>query len=71
MTQEINDAACDPDIYKYGVSQGMFDMQKQRANEYCKELTEQSGRKHDWHYLIWMEHYMIREESIFFHIKKH
>lgn len=47
---------CDDDVYKHGVSLGFFDMTKQEAEDYCKEQTAQTGRKHDWHYIAGRVH---------------
>ena len=42
--------ACDEEIYRNGVSFGLFDMPKGDAEKYCKKLTKETGNKHDWHY---------------------
>jgi hypothetical protein len=42
---------CNDDVYKYGESLGFHDMSKEKAEEYCKQQTEATGRLHDWHYV--------------------
>ena len=41
---------CDKDVYSHGVSLGLFDMKKEKAEALCIAETERTGRKHDWHY---------------------
>lgn len=42
---------CDKDIFENGVSLGFFDMPKEEAEAACIRLTEETGFKHDWHYV--------------------
>ena len=41
---------CDTEVFKHGVSLGMFEMSKEDAEKYCLKQTQATGRKHDWHY---------------------
>ena len=41
---------CDMDVYNNGQLVGIFDMPKERAEAYCKDMTEKTGHKHDWYY---------------------
>lgn len=42
---------CDLDVYKHGVSMGLYDVPKEEAEATCKRMTEETGRLHDWHYV--------------------
>lgn len=42
---------CNEDVYKHGVSVGLFDMPKKEAEAYCEQETLRTGRLHDWHYI--------------------
>lgn len=42
---------CDEDVFKNGISLGMFDMPKEQAEAMCIALTKDTGIKHDWHYI--------------------
>ena len=44
----MSDDACDPNVYKYGSSLGLFDMTREEADQFCKEQTEKTGLLHDW-----------------------
>ena len=41
---------CSTDVFKHGVSMGLFDMSKEDAEKYCQNETIRTGHKHDWHY---------------------
>lgn len=41
---------CSDDVYRNGISLGVFAMSKDEAEEYCKTETKRTGRLHDWHY---------------------
>jgi hypothetical protein len=47
---KINSIECQEDIYKNGVSVGLFDMGKEYADELCSRLTELTEYRYDWHY---------------------
>lgn len=47
----VSSERCDADVYKYGVSLGLFQMTKQEAEDYCVAETKRTGRRHDWHFV--------------------
>ncbi len=47
----MNSEKCGQDVYKNGKVIGFFNMPKAKAEEFCKSMTEQTGQKHDWHYV--------------------
>lgn len=47
---------CDNEVYKKGHSLGFFTLTKDEAESYCRKLTEETGHKHDWHYLAGRVH---------------
>lgn len=42
---------CNDDVYKNGVSLGLFEMTKVQAEEYCRKETLRTGNNRDWHYI--------------------
>jgi hypothetical protein len=53
---KINSIECQEDIYKNGVSVGIFDMGKEYADELCSRLTELTEYRYDWHYIAGRVH---------------
>ena len=49
-SQEINTVECNKDVYKYGVLVHQLDTTKEQATAFCKQQTEETGCRHDWHY---------------------
>ncbi len=47
---------CNADVYKHGISMGLFYMPKEEAEEYCQLLTKKTGNVHDWHYIGGLVH---------------
>lgn len=47
---------CDDDIFKNGISLGLFDMKKEEAETYCRVQTQVTDVKHDWHYITGRVH---------------
>ena len=49
----IDNDKCSEEIYKYGESCGLrTDLTKQKANEFCEKLTNDSEEyAYDWHYI--------------------
>lgn len=47
----MSTAECNEDVYKHGVSLGMFNFLKEEAEEYCRLQTQKTGCLHDWHYI--------------------
>ena len=56
--------ACDDDVYKNGVSLGLFDMPKKDVEDYCKKLTAETGNKHDWHYVAGRVHIKVLQSGM-------
>jgi hypothetical protein len=52
----MSTVACDQEVFKDGTSMGFFDMPKEEAEKYCREQTEKTGYKHDWHYVAGRVH---------------
>lgn len=49
--EEENMEKFDMNIFQNGESVGLFNMSKDEAESYCEKLTEETGIKHDWHYI--------------------
>lgn len=43
--------SCDLDVYKHGELIGVYDMPKEAAEALRHQLTKETGRLHDWHYV--------------------
>lgn len=52
----MSEETCDENIFKNGISLGLFDISKQEAEAFCKQETERTGIKHDWHYVAGRVH---------------
>ena len=52
----MNPNSCNEDIFRNGISLGLFDMTKEQAEAYCKAQTETTGVQHDWHYIAGRVH---------------
>jgi len=55
---------CDPEVFKHGDSLGMFDMTKEKADEFCSLQTQVTGRKHDWHYAMGRVHIKALPDTV-------
>lgn len=47
---------CDPEVFSNGVSIGLFEMPKEKAESLCEALRQATGYKIDWHYLAGRAH---------------
>ena len=47
---------CDPEVFSSGVSLGLFEMPKEKAESLCEALRLATGYKIDWHYLAGRVH---------------
>ncbi len=47
----ISSSNCNRNVFKHGESMGFFDMPKEEAEIFCADLTKETGRLHDWHYI--------------------
>ena len=47
---------CNEDVFKYGESVGIFDMDKEEANAKCAEMTDITDFIYDWHYAMGRVH---------------
>tara|TARA_R110002020_G_scaffold170207_3_gene359593 strand:+ start:8315 stop:8647 length:333 start_codon:yes stop_codon:yes gene_type:complete len=59
----MSNDSCDPDVYKYGESCGMHVMTGQQAEARCKELSEETGDKYDWHYVAGRVHLKVLKKD--------
>lgn len=51
MPQQLNPTQCDLDVYKDGVTLGVFDMTREDADRYCLDAANKNpGFQFDWHY---------------------
>ena len=50
---------CNDDVFKNGVSLGLFDMTKEQAEEYCLKETIKTGNNHDWHFVAGRVHIKV------------
>lgn len=55
---------CNADVYKHGISMGLFDMPKEEAEAMCIRLTQETGRLHDWHYIGGRVHVKAMPEEL-------
>lgn len=55
-------APCDPEVFKHGVSVGLFAASKEVAEAACVIATEITGRKFDWHYIAGRVHVKAAKE---------
>lgn len=46
----MSEEKCDDEVFKNGISLGLFEMTKRQAEDHCKAETERTGHKHDWHF---------------------
>jgi hypothetical protein len=60
----MSNTECDLEVYKNGISVGLFDMPKEEAEAMCEQLTKDTGRKHDWHYIGGRVHVKALPEPI-------
>ena len=54
---------CNDDVYKRGISLGLFDMTKKQAEDYCLKETLRTGNNHDWHYISGRVHIKYLSED--------
>lgn len=47
---------CDPEVFSNGVSLGLFEMPKEKAESLCEALRLATGYKIDWHYFAGRAH---------------
>lgn len=48
---------CDPEVFQNGITFGYYDnMTKAEADEFCKNESERTGNKYDWHYVAGRVH---------------
>lgn len=63
MTVEMNDSECQKVVYAEGESAGIYDLPKDEAERLRVELTEKTGRLHDWHYVGGRVHMLALPEG--------
>ena len=62
----MSKTTCDQDVFERGDFVGLYNITKDQAEAMCERLTEQTGDKHDWHYVAGRVRVLRlpREESI-------
>lgn len=58
-----NTDECNDEVFKNGVSLGVFVMSKAEAEEYCISATQRTGYLHDWHYVAGRVHIKVLVSS--------
>ena len=53
-----NPEQCNPDVFKRGLSWGIFDGTKEEAEEFCIQMTRECANYYDWHYVAGRVHVM-------------
>lgn len=57
QTEQANQLPpCDPEVFSNGVSLGLFEMPKDKAESLCEALRLATGYKIDWHYFAGRVH---------------
>lgn len=54
-----NTDECNNEVFKNGVSLGLFVMSKAEAEDYCISETKRTGCLHDWHYIAGRVHIKV------------